>query len=134
MKDVDLDQGEFLFDKALDTSFLQELFQEDFLYAETVFQEFLKDLPAYWQEVDAAYNGMDVKELGKAVHKCKTLFGYVGLTTTLELFQQFENNCSQAGAVIPVSAYNALQKEKDHAHQVIEGEHRRLAAYNAARG
>ena len=90
----DVDQGEFCFDNTLDTNFLQELFQGDFVYAETVFQEFLKDLPAYWEEVAAARAGTDVKELGKTVHKCKTLFGYVGLTDTLELenldFNEFE--------------------------------------------
>lgn len=130
MKDVD--QGEFQFSKGLDTSFLQELFQGDFAYAETVFQEFLKDLPAYWEEVAAAYNGTDVKELGKAVHKCKTLFGYVGLTKTLDLFQEFENSCHKPGAMIPLSAYEALLKEKDLARGLIEEEHARLKTFNAS--
>src|SRR5882724_4812620 len=130
MKDVD--QGEFSFNKSLDTSFLMELFQGDFAYAETVFQEFLKDLPAYWEEVAAAYQGTDVKELGKAVHKCKTLFGYVGLTNTLELFQEFEHSCAKPGAVIPVSAFEALLKEKDLAHGLIGEEHQRLQSFNAS--
>ncbi len=129
MKDVD--QGEFQFSKGLDTNFLQELFQGDFAYAETVFQEFLKDLPAYWEEVAVAYKGADVKELGKAVHKCKTLFGYVGLTQTLELFQEFEHSCHKPGAMIPLSAYQALLKEKDLAHGLIEEELGRLQTYNA---
>jgi hypothetical protein len=132
MKDVD--QGEFQFDKGLDTNFLQELFQGDFVYAETVFNEFLKDLPAYWLEVESAYNGTDVSELAKAVHKCKTLFGYVGLTKTLELFQYFENDCSRPGALIPVSAYEALLTEKDRARLIIEAELGRLQSYNAATG
>jgi len=132
MKDVD--QGEFLFDNTLDTNFLEELFQGDFVYAETVFHEFLKDLPTYWEEVAAARQGSDVKELGKTVHKCKTLFGYVGLTNTLEQFQQFEISCAKPGAVIPVSAYEALREEKDRAHRVITKELGRLQSYNAARG
>jgi hypothetical protein len=130
MKDVD--HSEFSFNKNLDTSFLQELFQGDFAYAETVFQEFLKDLPAYWEEVATAYHGTDVRELGKSVHKCKTLFGYVGLTRTLELFQEFEISCSEPGAVIPASAFNALQDEKDLAHRVITEEHARLQSFNAS--
>lgn len=130
MKDVD--QGEFSFNKGLDTNFLQDLFQGDFAYAETVFQEFLKDLPVYWEEVAAAYRGTDVRELGKAVHKCKTLFGYVGLTKTLELFQRFEISCSQPGAMIPVAAFEELANEKDLAQRLIGEEHRRLQAFNAS--
>jgi HPt (histidine-containing phosphotransfer) domain-containing protein len=130
----DVDQGEFLFDNTLDTNFLQELFQGDFAYAETVFQEFLKDLPAYWEEVAAARQGTDVKELGRAVHKCKTLFGYVGLTQTLDLYQRFENGCTQPGAVLHESAYSALREEKDRAQQVIAKELVRLQSFNAANG
>lgn len=130
----DVDQGEFAFDNTLDTNFLQELFQGDFVYAETVFQEFLKDLPTYWEEVAAARKGTDVKELGKAVHKCKTLFGYVGLTKTLDLFQRFENSCSQPGAMLHESAYEALKQEKDRAQETIGKELVRLQSFNAANG
>lgn len=130
----DVDQGEFCFDNTLDTNFLQELFQGDFVYAETVFQEFLKDLPAYWEEVATARAGTDVKELGKTVHKCKTLFGYVGLTGTLELFQRFENSCAQPGAVIHESAYEGLKQEKERAEELIGKELVRLQSFNAANG
>lgn len=130
----DVDQGEFFFDNTLDTNFLQELFQGDFAYAETVFHEFLKDLPVYWEEVAAARAGIDVRELGRAVHKCKTLFGYVGLTRTLELFQLFENSCLQPDAVVHESTYGALRQEKDRAQQVIAKELVRLQSFNAANG
>ncbi|MBS1563925.1 MAG: Hpt domain-containing protein, partial [Bacteroidetes bacterium] len=97
-------------------------------------QEFLKDLPVYWEEVAAARAGTDVRELGKSVHKCKTLFGYVGLTKTLELFQRFEHSCADPGAVVHEKNYEALREEKDRAQTLIAKGLVRLQSYNAANG
>jgi hypothetical protein len=49
-------RNSFVFDESLNASFLEELFEGDTKYAETVFEDFLKDLPVYWERVEAAYN------------------------------------------------------------------------------
>src|SRR5215813_13068609 len=84
----------FVFDESLNASFLAELFDGDTTYAETVFEDFLRDLPVYWDRVEAAYEAKNLPVLGTSVHTCKTLFGYVGFTDLQELCQQFENKCS----------------------------------------
>src|SRR5215469_17770233 len=84
----------FIFDENLNSSFLQELFEGDTKYAEAVFEDFLKDLPVYWDRVETAYHNRNLPILGTSVHTCKTLFGYVGFTDLQELCQQFENKCS----------------------------------------
>ena len=53
MKDVRSDQ--FVFHECLNAAFLEELFEGDTIYAETVFEDFLRDLPAYWDRVQASY-------------------------------------------------------------------------------
>src|SRR5579871_4322505 len=84
----------FVFDQCLNASFLAELFEGDTLYAETVFEDFLRDLPVYWEQVEVAYNTRNLPVLGTSIHTCKTLFGYVGFTDLQELCQQFENKCA----------------------------------------
>jgi hypothetical protein len=44
----------FVFDENLNATFLAELFEGDTIYAETVFEDFLRDLPVYWLRVEAA--------------------------------------------------------------------------------
>ena len=82
------DNKAFIFNKDLDAQFLNELFDGDMAYAETVFGEFMKNLPDYWKEVEDAYNKQHIRELRTAVHKCKTLFGYVGSTDVQAYFQK----------------------------------------------
>ena len=79
----------FVFDESLNSSFLEELFEGDTKYAEAVFEDFLKDLPEYWDRVEMAYHNRNLPILGTSVHTCKTLFGYVGFTDLQELCQQF---------------------------------------------
>src|ERR1700753_2171011 len=84
----------FVFDESLNAAFLDELFEGDTIYAETVFEDFLKDLPTYWQKVELAYQSKNMPALKTSIHTCKTLFGYVGFTDLQDLCQAFENKCS----------------------------------------
>ena len=123
----------FVFDENLNSSFLEELFEGDTIYAETVFEDFLKDLPVYWARVENAYNSKSLPTLGTSVHTCKTLFGYVGFTDLQELCQQFENKCSVNSVEELRVEYILLIQRKEKAQHIIEKEYTRLKLFNEER-
>ena len=124
----------FVFDESLNAAFLAELFDGDTIYAETVFEDFLRDLPVYWQRVDNAFENENLPVLGTCVHTCKTLFGYVGFTDLQELCQQFENRCSVNKVDELRDEYLLLTERKEDAQRIIEKEYNRLREYNEANG
>ena len=125
---------EFVFDESLNAAFLAELFEGDTAYAETVFEDFLRDLPDYWERVEAAYNNKNLPVLGTSVHTCKTLFGYVGFTDLQELCQQFENKCSVNSVEELRLDYILLIQRKERAQHIIEKEYYRLRQFNGSKG
>ncbi len=124
----------FVFDESLNAAFLQELFEGDTIYAETVFEDFLRDLPVYWERVEAAYNSKNIPVLGTTIHTCKTLFGYVGFTDLQEWCQQFENKCSVSNAEELRVDYILLIQRKEKAQHIIEKEYTRLRLFNTDKG
>jgi HPt (histidine-containing phosphotransfer) domain-containing protein len=124
----------FVFDKSLNAAFLAELFDGDTIYAETVFEDFLRDIPVYWQRVEDAFEKENLPVLGTSVHTCKTLFGYVGFTDLQELCQQFENKCSVNSIDQLRAEYLLLKERKERAQHIIEKEYNRLGEYNEADG
>jgi HPt (histidine-containing phosphotransfer) domain-containing protein len=125
------DTQKFIFDERLDRAFLDELFDGDAAYAEVVFEDFLRDLPGYWKEVETAHGNQDIPGIRTSVHKCKTLFGYVGFTDIQHLCQQLEDNCSGNPMEKGAPDYSFLVQRKEEARQIIENEHRRLKSFNA---
>jgi len=124
----------FVFHESLNASFLAELFDGDTSYAETVFEDFLRDLPVYWDRVEAAYDNKNLPVLGTSVHTCKTLFGYVGFTDLQDLCQQFENKCSVSTVEELRLDYIRLIQRKERAQNIIEKEYDRLRKFNESNG
>jgi hypothetical protein len=124
----------FDFDESLNSAFLAELFEGDTIYAETVFEDFLKDLPVYWERVENAFNGKNLPVLGTSIHTCKTLFGYVGFTDLQDLCQQFENRCAVNTVEELKIEYILLVQRKEKAQHIIEKEYTRLRLYNEDNG
>jgi hypothetical protein len=124
----------FDFDESLNSAFLEELFEGDTVYAETVFEDFLKDLPVYWERVENAFNGKNLPVLGTSIHTCKTLFGYVGFTDLQDLCQQFENRCAVNTVEELKIEYILLVQRKEKAQHIIEKEYTRLRLYNEDNG
>jgi len=120
----------FVFDENLNAAFLAELFEGDTIYAETVFEDFLRDLPVYWQRVETAFNNGNLPVLGTSIHTCKTLFGYVGFTDLQDLCQQFENKCSVNTRQELENDYYTLRQRKEGAQHIIEKEYNRLRQFN----
>src|ERR1700754_2009417 len=121
----------FVFNESLNAAFLEELFEGDTIYAETVFEDFLRDLPVYWERVDTAFNGRNLPALGTCIHTCKTLFGYVGFTDLQELCQQFEDKCSVSSPEELKIEFVLLIQRKEKAQHIIEKEYTRLRLFNA---
>lgn len=124
----------FDFDESLNSAFLEELFEGDTIYAETVFEDFLKDIPVYWERVENAFNGKNLPVLGTSIHTCKTLFGYVGFTDLQDLCQQFENRCAVNTVEELKVEYILLVQRKEKAQHIIEKEYTRLRLYNEDNG
>jgi HPt (histidine-containing phosphotransfer) domain-containing protein len=120
----------FVFHESLNSAFLDELFDGDTAYAETVFEDFLNDLPSYWLRVETSFQTGNLPALGMAIHTCKTLFGYVGFTDLQELCQEFENSCANNTREGLRPAFESLRKKKDQAQHIIENEYERLSKYN----
>jgi HPt (histidine-containing phosphotransfer) domain-containing protein len=128
----DSNPGPFVFSRYLDARFLDELFEGDTSYAQTVFEDFLRDLPDYWKDVRTAYENQDLNGLRTSIHKCKTLFGYVGFSDIQQFCQDFENNCSGQPIAALETGYQTLLSRKEQARQVIESEYERLKLFNAS--
>jgi HPt (histidine-containing phosphotransfer) domain-containing protein len=124
--------GKFVFNQHLDARFLDELFDGDAVYAQIVFEDFLRDLPDYWKDVDTAYVNQDLRNLRTSIHKCKTLFGYVGFSDIQQLCQEFENSCSEKTYPALEAGYRVLVQKKENARNIIETEYDRLKLFNAA--
>jgi len=122
----------FIFNKNLDARFLDELFDGDAAYAQIVFEDFLRDLPDYWKDVETAYEKQDLNGIRTSIHKCKTLFGYVGFSDIQQLCQEFENSCSGKAIAALESGYQMLVNRKEEARDIIESEYDRLKIFNAA--
>lgn len=122
--------NKFVFNSSLNAAFLDELFEGDSTYAETVFEDFLRDLPDYWKRVEAAHQDRNITELRTCVHTCKTLFGYVGFTDLQEFCQEFENKCNNHTTEELKTDYNILLQKKKEAQQIIENEYARLRSHN----
>jgi len=103
MKDVD--QGEFSFNKSLDTSFLMELFQGDFRLCGDGFPRNFKGFTGFGRS-RSSIPGNRCKGTRQSCSQVQTLFGYVGLTKPWNC-SAFEISCSLPGAMIPVSAFEA---------------------------
>ena len=128
MKEIPSPQ--FVFHESLNAAFLEELFEGDTIYAETVFEDFLRDLPAYWEKVQASYQNKNLSLLGTNIHTCKTLFGYVGFTDLQELCQDFENKCALHTAEALQNDFGMLTRKKQEAQKIIENEYTRLKRFN----
>ena len=124
----------FVFNESLNSAFLEELFEGDTIYAETVFEDFLRDLPVYWERVDTAFDNRNLPALGTCIHTCKTLFGYVGFTDLQELCQQFENKWSVNTVEELTVDYILMVQRKEKAQHIIEKEYTRLKLFNEDKG
>ena len=121
----------FLFSPELDNTFLQELYSEDLQQAEMVFESSIQQLHNEQQLAEARFYDGDIAELKKIIHKMKPLFGYIGMTKTMEDFTAFEQTC--AGFETAAEVENAFQHIKAVTREAVkkaEKEIKRLKQHN----
>ena|ERR1700730_7195658 len=124
----------FIFSNELDSGLLTDLYEGDWKYAETVFGDFLRYLPDYFSEIDLAFNNNQIEQLRKAVHKCKTLMGFVGLSRIQASYQAMEKKCERATDIKSLeSDYRSLKQQTESGKDIIVLELERLKAFNAGK-
>ena len=120
----------FQFHKALNASFLNDLFADDPAYAAVVFQGFLEESPPCWNEVEVAFGHNDVLALKAAVHKYRSLFSYVGYTDIAAQLQAVEAACATAAGTAELGPeIQSLRQQRQAAETVIKEETKRLQAF-----
>ena len=124
----------FAFSPGLDSGLLNDLYAGDLEYAEVVFGDFLKYLPDYFSEIEVAYKGKKIDELRKAVHKCKTLMGFVGLSEIQASYQALEKKCEESNNIKDLdSDYKNLKKQTESGKNIITTELDRLKVFNGTK-
>jgi HPt (histidine-containing phosphotransfer) domain-containing protein len=131
---IETGPNSFLFSQELDSDLLNNLYEGDLEYAAVVFADFLKYLPDYFGEVEQAYNGKKIDEMRKAVHKCKTLMGFVGLSSIQASYQAVEKKCESAESIKELEPdYKNLKTQTESGRKIIVTELDRLKAFNGTK-
>jgi HPt (histidine-containing phosphotransfer) domain-containing protein len=121
----------FLFSPALQVDFLNDLYDGDWEYAESVFENVITEIPKLMGLAGRELENENTEGLRQALHKTKPLFGYVGLPQTQAMIQQMENNCKVGlmnGAM--KEDFANLKKKIKADSEILEEEFRRLTEYN----
>lgn len=120
----------FDFHPALDADFLHDLFADDPTYTVVVFEGFMKETPQCWDEIKSSFEGNSVAGLKAAVHKCRSLFAYVGLRDMAAQLEEIEAGCATTGNTSALQpALERLFAERKPAEAIIKEEIKRLQAF-----
>lgn len=122
----------FVFNKTINSNYINELYESDYVMIEETFADVLKEYDAYLQNMHTCLQAEDVAALKSAVHKIKPLSGYVGLTELQTRCQEFENKCQGADFRSIQNEGIELINHLTQAKALILEEKTRLSAFNNA--
>src|SRR5688572_12234454 len=124
----------FIFNENIDTSFLHDMYQDDFGYMEEMFGNIVRELEENFPTAEAAAKVKDLEAFRKAVHKLKPCFGFAGLTTSQARLQRFEDvyDCTEY-SLSHLLLMNDTLKEVASGKQLIKTEYLRLKEFNQSR-
>jgi HPt (histidine-containing phosphotransfer) domain-containing protein len=120
----------FIFNGLINTQYINELYDGDYVMIEETFADVLKEYDTFLQNINVCHQAEDVAGLKSAVHKIKPLCGYVGLTGLQARCQQFENACLTGEFRSLENECTDLINSLIQAKSVIAEERTRLAAFN----
>lgn len=121
----------FRFSPSLQVDFLNDLYEGDWEYAESVFENVITEIPKLIGLAGQELENENTDGLRQALHKAKPLFGYVGLPQTQAMIQQMEDNCKVGTMDGAMKEDFANLKRKIKADsEILEEEFRRLTVYN----
>jgi HPt (histidine-containing phosphotransfer) domain-containing protein len=121
----------FRFNPSLQVDFLNDLYEGDWEYAESVFENVITEIPKLMGLAGKELENENTEGLRQALHKAKPLFGYVGLPRTQAMIQQMEDDCKVGSMNGAMKENFANLKTKIKADsEILEEEFRRLTEYN----
>jgi HPt (histidine-containing phosphotransfer) domain-containing protein len=124
----------FIFNDEIDAQCINELYGDDFLYVQEVFDTVLKEYGILTDNIASSYTSGDIPALKAAVHKIKPIFGFVGLTTIQQLCQQFETACQSTPSFDSLANdYTLLNNNLIKSRTLIEEEKKKLELFNSQR-
>ncbi|NII25309.1 Hpt domain-containing protein [Pseudoflavitalea sp. X16] len=122
----------FIFNEKINGDYLFSLYADDYPYIEEVFAVTLQHFDQDFEFIQAAYEGENITDLKKGVHKVKPAFGFVGLTDIQQMCAAFEDACQQATDVSALKAgYKSLMASLEEGKLIIASEYRKLKDFNA---
>lgn len=122
----------FIFNEKINGDYLFSLYADDYPYIEEVFAVTLQHFDQDFEFIQAAYEGENITDLKKGVHKVKPAFGFVGLTDIQQICAAFEDACQQATDVSALKAgYKNLMVSLEEGKLIIASEYRKLKDFNA---
>jgi len=86
-------QENYQFSTDFDQQFLTELYSDDMITAEEVFQSSIIQIHQELEDAEQLFKNGNITEVRKIFHRIKPLFGYVGLLPVQDYIQTFEDNC-----------------------------------------
>jgi HPt (histidine-containing phosphotransfer) domain-containing protein len=124
-----MEDGTFAFDNRLDIEYLQSLYEGDIEYAAVIFEQFLQNYPAQWQELEESIANGDMKACKSHIHKMKASFSFVGLTQLTQKAQVIEQHCTGSDDINTVIAlHQDFRTSLAELIPIVEEELKRLQA------
>ena len=124
----------FIFNEAIHTQSINELYGNDYVYVQEVFETVLNEYEMLSNNIDSCYDSHNIPALKAAVHKIKPIFGFVGLVGMQEECQQFENTCQTTASFDHlVYDFTLLKNNLKKSKLLIEEEKRKLEQFNNQR-
>jgi HPt (histidine-containing phosphotransfer) domain-containing protein len=124
----------FIFNEEIDIQCINDLYGDDYPYIEEVFVTVLSEYKLLAENVVSSFHSQNIPALKSAVHKIKPIFGFVGLTATQRICQDFEDQCQGALSFDELAhAYGELTDYLIRSRALIEEEQRKLELFNRQR-
>ncbi len=121
----------FVFNKKLDTTYLEKLYSGNVDYALSLFDIFLECTEGDWVEIKQATKSKEWGRLKDLVHKIKPNFSMVGLTWITDLAQKAYEQLKDGMQDKAVETLQEMQQEMDQYMPLIRVEHQRMKQYQA---
>lgn len=121
----------FEFSPDLDTGFLLSIYENDMLYAEEIFANFLISLPEALKEMEDAIEKSNTELFKSVVHRIKPSFSYVGLSEiTLEM-DNLQKECLHTSDMNQLTGrYKPLLERIRNKIILIQQELKRIQEFN----
>jgi len=124
----------FIFNVEINVQSIKDLYGDDYVYIEEVFETVLNEYEMLTNNIISAYTSKDIPALKAAVHKIKPIFGFVGLLMVQQQCQQFENICHSAPSFDSlVNDFGSLKNSLTKSKLLIEEEKKKLELFNNQR-